>query len=173
MDTLFTKTEGPVDALLRSATYDKSTSTVVLPTVNVSQFQTIYPNRVCIARYMPRSLDIPHLKVLAPSPELRQQWRRSNKSDESWDHYVRSYWSEIASRCKHSQKIWHGAKSLLEQGLRADMRGACLAYVLKSAADSGGATELTLCCYEPPQAKYCHRKLIFDSLPEEMKGIRG
>ena len=151
---------------------DHSADRLVLPVVNTAQLGCTLPDPVCIARSLPRTLDIPHLKILAPSWELLKRWRDSKGSDECWSDYVRSYWSEIATRCKRDRKIWQGANQLLEHRLHADMRGACIAYVLQSAADRMGVNKLTLCCYERPEDQWCHRKLIYDALPKQMKGGR-
>ena len=152
---------------------DKSTDNLDLPVISTAAFGTMATRPVCIARSMPRGLNIPHLVVLAPSWDLLDRWRDSNKSDECWSAYVRDYWSEIASRCKADESIWKGAHELLEQGLDTDMRGACLAYILKSLALKTGVNKITLCCYERPEDQWCHRKLIYDALPEQMKGVRG
>ncbi len=144
-------------------------------TVNVSQFQTLFcPNQVCIARSMPQGLNIPHLKVLAPSPELLRQWCDSDKSKKSWVCYTRQYWDEISTRWSRNSRTYHGATN----GYRSDgrsvfSRSIYLAFVLRAAARTMEVNELTLCCYEKEMDEHCHRKLVFDALPEEMKGGRG
>ena len=97
MNTSVPETE-PASEAIRPANQNESAGKCDLPTINVCHFETALPNPVCIARYTSPFFDIPHLKVLAPSPELLVRWREPDKSDESWRLYTRQYWSEIEYR---------------------------------------------------------------------------
>lgn len=44
--------------------------------------------------------------------------------------------------------------------------------MLKKIAKHLGVEEITLCCYEAAADEKCHRKILFDRLPEEMQGER-
>ena len=165
----------PASEAIRPANQNESAGECDLPKINVSAFETIFPNRVCIARSIPASLalEIPHLKALAPSPELLQQWQDSNKSDYAWKQYTYRYWGEIKSYIGRRRSVEVAA---LDQdsitGRPIFSRCKCIVFVLKHAARVLRVDELTLCCWEPSKDDHCHRKLIYDVLPEEMKGFR-
>lgn len=137
--------------------------------INIASFSANSLGKICIARIMPRGLDLPHLKVLAPSRELLHAYKRGTID---WDGYSRVYWEEIAGRCKSSPAVWSGGRGLPADGEAQDMRQACLVFLLTSAAKRLGVEEISLCCHERPEDEHCHRKIIFDVLPPQIQGPR-
>jgi uncharacterized protein YeaO (DUF488 family) len=47
-----------------------------------------------------------------------------------------------------------------------------LGMIMAAIADHLNVDEITLCCYEAEKDEHCHRKLIFDYLPEDIQGAR-
>lgn len=157
----------------KDTTAAETTEKQPLPMVNVAKIGTTLASPVLVVRFPPRSSRLPNLRILSPSAELLDLWKRTRGTDTDWKVYERRFWDEVATRCRSSETIRHGAKALTSDGLETDMRGACLAFILRAAARSLDVSELTLCCFEPEADEHCHRKLIYDALPRAMKGLRG
>lgn len=147
-------------------------SNVILPIVHVSRLGTDLPNPVCIARFRPTYMVIPHLDILAPSIKLSEWWRDSSKSANEWKIFKQRFWNEISERFRSDYMIMNGAAKLLADGLLTDMRGACLAFILQQVATKLKANQITLCSYESSSNAHCHMMLIYDALPETMAGYR-
>jgi hypothetical protein len=157
----------------KDATAAETTEKQSLPMVNVARIGTKLASPVLIVRFPPRSSRLPNLRILSPSTELLDLWKGTRGIDADWKVYERRYWDEVATMCRGSETIRQGAKALIADGLETDLRGACLAFILRAAARSLGVSELTLCCFEPDADEHCHRKLIYDALPRAMRGLRS
>jgi uncharacterized protein YeaO (DUF488 family) len=47
-----------------------------------------------------------------------------------------------------------------------------LSRAMKKLCTLVGSDELVLCCWEGADDEHCHRKLLYDMLPDDMKGVR-
>jgi len=119
--------------------------------INVANFSSKLPNKLSIANSMPKGVKMRTVKKLfptlgtfiVPSWGLVQGYRNGKLS---WDAYTRIY------------------KEQLE---KVDLR-----KVLKKLCELAGKDEITLCCWESASDEHCHRKLLYDMLPDDIKGVR-
>ncbi len=114
------------------------------------------PNKVSIARSMPRGVGLCSMPKLVPSATLLDWWRHSAKDDAAWDTYSRLFAAQI--------KQTFGARSKLVSYVEG-MATECLSAQLHYHPEV-----VTLCCWEPTDNPHCHRKLIHAWLPEHVRG---
>ena len=120
-------------------------------TINVGNFSSKLPNKLSIANSMPKGVKMRTVKKLylqlamfiVPSWGLVGGLKNGKIS---WEIYARIY-----------------QENLSKINLRQVMENLC-ALVNKD--------ELTLCCWERADDEHCHRKLLYDMLPDDIKGVR-
>jgi uncharacterized protein YeaO (DUF488 family) len=120
--------------------------------IHVAQFSSKLPGRkLSIANSMPKSVRMQTVKQIFPllAAIIVPPWGlvsgyRSGKV--SWAAYTRIYSEQL-------QKI----------NLEATLGKLCALV---------GHDELVLCCWEGANVEKCHRKLLYDALPEDIRGIR-
>jgi hypothetical protein len=141
--------------------------------VHTGSFWGPYPQgalRICVATGIPAgffrisTLDIPNYqeqlrsgKALVGAPFLYPGWS-----------LVQEYNSRAIGPEKYTEKYM---QALCEQVPEGKTVQDFLINELKTLSDASKQNELVLCCWEPPY-KFCHRFLLYDLLPDELKGKR-
>lgn len=120
--------------------------------IHVANFWTNIPGRkLSIANSMPKGSRMRPVNALFPALAafIVPPWSLVSGYKEgrvSWAAYTRIYLERL-------QKL----------DLGREMRKLC---------DVAGSDELVLCCWEGAAVEECHRKLLFDTLPVEIRGER-
>ena len=118
--------------------------------INVSAFGAKMPNKLGIANMCPPNCLT--VKNLPEAPNLR---------------FLVPIWTNVAAH-KAGRITW--AEFTLryrEQIEQIDVVGE-----LQALAEKWNVDEITLCCFEAAADEHCHRKILYDYLPEDMRGER-
>lgn len=123
--------------------------------VNTAAFGSkISGTKVCIAN-RPPTREMPNLETLAVEMQNPAILNLLPLETEVW--LVKNEeitWEEFAKRYRRRLNVVNVPK------------------LLRRIAWHLGVDELTLCCYESEKDEHCHRKILFEYIPDEMKGNR-
>ena len=120
--------------------------------INVANFSSALPNKLSIANSVPNGVSMRTVKGLFPTLAafIVPSWslvKGYKDKKVSWGAYTRIYYENLA--------------------------GVDLVSALKKLCALAGQDELTLCCWEGKDEEECHRKLLYDMLPENIRGVRA
>jgi uncharacterized protein YeaO (DUF488 family) len=119
--------------------------------INVANFSSKLPNKLSIANSTPKGVKMRTVKSVFPTLAafIVPPWGlvKSYKDGKlSWEAYTRIYYESLS---------------------KVDLRGA-----MKKLCDLVGHDEVSLCCWEGVDEEQCHRKLLYDLLPKDIRGVR-
>jgi uncharacterized protein YeaO (DUF488 family) len=123
--------------------------------INTGAFGSKLPNKIAISNTAPNGvLTLQEIvETLGPGHELllllipaKWLWKDYKAGKINWAEYKIAY--------------------------RAQIRFVDLWTIMKVLCKHLGTAEITLCCYEAEKDEHCHRKLLFDWLPDDIQGER-
>ncbi len=123
--------------------------------VNTGAFGSKMPNKIAISNTAPDGVTTLQslIEALGPGHELfhllipaKWLWKDAKAGKIDWDEYTVAY--------------------------KAQIRFLDLYMIMKVLCKHLKVDEITLCCYEAEKDEHCHRKLLFDWLPEDIQGQR-
>lgn len=134
--------------------------------VNVGSFWCDLPNKVSIAISMPKGISgiLGKVDLLVPEWETVQEFKQSQQDAEAWDRYEYCYENNLRATLFFERGQGHLSKA-------ASDVPELIQDAVQRLADSLGVEEITLCCWEKAENPYCHRKLIYEWMPEAIRGI--
>jgi len=120
--------------------------------IHVGQFSCKLPGKkVSIASSIPKGVHMQTVRDLFPMLAA----------------FIVPSWGLIKS-LKDNKLSWAAYSRIYQENLsKVNLRQA-----LKKLCDLVKHDEIILCCWEGADDEYCHRKILYDLLPEDIRGVR-
>ena len=119
--------------------------------INVASFSSRLPNKLSIANSMPKGVQMRTVKSIFPTLAA----------------FIVPGWG-LVSAYKDGRVSWSAYTRIYAESLQKINLG----QAMKKLGSLVGHEEITLCCWEGATVEECHRKLLFDALPAEIRGER-